>query len=486
MKKKILLFVFMVLAGIVCVNAQLVTVKGISKTRIDLTNSTVVGQVTINPTVSGKVIVRFDGNCLSDFGDRIILAASNTTSWGINDRCVAVEGVSDDLRSRPFSHTRVYNVDAGNHTFYAIAHNYVETEGSGKASIYGSLSVEFIPDGAYWVAFDNISEMDINLANSTAVGHVTINPATSGRVIVHFDGQCISDPGDRIILAASNTTSWGVNDGNVGVEAIDSDLNQNSFSHTRVYNVSAGSQTFYAIAQNYVETEGSGIASIYGTLTAVFIPDGVLPVSYDRILETNIDVTNVFTVGQVTINPQVAGRAFVHFDGMCYSSKGDRILLAASNVQDWGVNDGCVSVQAVNQDNNINSFSHTRAYDVDAGSNTFYAIAHNYVDTEGDGEVSVYGMLTVEFVPNATSTAINDGFIESVVNIYPNPCVDGFKVKGLDNFNCELYNMSGKLLLSYVDLNNSSTIKTDVLPKGTYLVKIKSKTNYVVKKLVVK
>ena len=56
----------------------------------------------------------------------------------------------------------------------------------------------------------------------------------------------------------------------MGVEAKDSDVNQNSFSHTRVYNVSAGARTFYAVGHNYVEYDGTGIASVYGNITVLF------------------------------------------------------------------------------------------------------------------------------------------------------------------------------------------------------------------------
>lgn len=89
-----------------------------------------------------------------------------------------------------------------------------------------------------------ISKTRIDLNNTTTVpeilGEVTIHPSTAGQVIVHFDGQCISTPGDRIGLAASNSISWSPNDGNVHAEAVNSDINGKSFSHTRVYNVNAG------------------------------------------------------------------------------------------------------------------------------------------------------------------------------------------------------------------------------------------------------
>ena len=120
----------------------------------------------------------------------------------------------------------------------------------------------------------NVVSVNTDFASTTTLGTATLTHAGSaGKVIVNFNGNCVSDPGDRIVLSASNTTSWGTDDGNVGCEAVDADVNRRPFSHTRVYDVVAGTDMFYAVAQNWVETEGDGEASIYGKLTAQFIPN---------------------------------------------------------------------------------------------------------------------------------------------------------------------------------------------------------------------
>jgi len=117
----------------------------------------------------------------------------------------------------------------------------------------------------------------VNLRGSAVtLATLTLQAPTSGDVVVHFDGECVSDVGDRIVLAASDTQRWGLNDGNVGVMAPSADVTMQSFSHSRVYHVLAGPQNFYAVAQNIVNESGSGIASIYANLTAEFF----LPVPY--------------------------------------------------------------------------------------------------------------------------------------------------------------------------------------------------------------
>src|SRR5262249_55416681 len=92
----------------------------------------------------------------------------------------------------------------------------------------------------------NISDTFLNVRGSpVVVGQVALNLTQPGRVLVQFDGECISDVGDRIVLAASDTPDWDVNDGNVSVMAASTTANGESFSHSRVYDVSAGPHTFY-------------------------------------------------------------------------------------------------------------------------------------------------------------------------------------------------------------------------------------------------
>lgn len=87
---------------------------------------------------------------------------------------------------------------------------------------------------------------------------------------MRFDGQAYASTGDRLVLAASNTQEWEVDDGNIGFLGDDE---PHPFSHSRVYSVSAGDNTFYAVAENYVDQGGNGIASIYATLTGEFFSE---------------------------------------------------------------------------------------------------------------------------------------------------------------------------------------------------------------------
>jgi hypothetical protein len=116
----------------------------ISVTDIDVRTSAVdVGSVTISAPATGYVVVRFDGNAVASSGDLLVLAASDMSATiRSNDDNVGFMG-GGVYQPHSFSHTRVYDVEPGPNTFYAVARNFVVTDGTGRASVYGTLSVAY-------------------------------------------------------------------------------------------------------------------------------------------------------------------------------------------------------------------------------------------------------------------------------------------------------------------------------------------------------
>jgi hypothetical protein len=419
---------------------------------------------TINVPEDGSVVVQFDGQCWSSPGDRIVLAASNTPTWHVNDGTTAVKAYDGDIVIHPFSHTRVYPVSAGIHTYFAVGENYTETGGSGIASVYGCLVIKFFPDsaGEPLVSHEGIVAVSEDVrGGSVVLGQRTINVATSGNALVRFDGICQSTPGDRIILAASNTTSWSSNDGNTSVEAIDEAHNLTPFSHSRMYSIGPGTHDFYAVAENIVEMDGNGIASVYASLTVEFFPSipGAPSVTHTGVSETYIDVeSSPVAMDSVTISPTTRGTAVVRYEGTCVSDVGDRIILAASHDRDWDTDAGHVAVEAITSDLDNNSFSHTRVYTINPGPRTFYAVCHNYVETDGDGIASNYASLSVEFFPEYVTGAEDKDNIPMAIELeqnYPNPfkpfTTIGFNLPEEAQVSVSIYDIEGKLVKSLVN-----------------------------------
>lgn len=476
--------------------------KEISVTDLNVRGApVVVDQIDINIPTWGNVLVHFNGECLSDFGDRIILAASNDVYWDINDAHTSCEAIDADINRVSFSHTRMYTVSAGINTFYAIAHNFIETQGSGQISLNGSLTVKFLPEmtDEPFVRHVGISRTFINVrGEAKSIGELNVEANIPGNFLVRFDGYCMPDVGDKIVLAASDTVGWQPGDGRVTTEALSYDFEERPFSHTRVYPVADGNYTFYAVAENIEEQEGAGNPSIYASLTVEYFPDinNKAIVQHQGISVSGVYVRgNPVTVGQLGLDIPENGVVLVHFDGECVSDVGDKIILAASNNNNWGEDAGKVSVEAISEDINQNSFSHTRYYEVEAGNHNFYAVVENIDELDGNGIVSIHGSLTLEFFPGLASNVQTSDDIPvrySLMQNYPNPfnpetTID-FELPADGITSLVIYDLKGQVVASLVNERlsagkHSTKWNAGNYASGIYFYQLKSASCLLTKKM---
>jgi hypothetical protein len=497
MKKNYILLLCL-LAAAPAIFAQKVAHAAINKQNISLRgNPTAVGQVTIQAPSAGKVILRFDGHCVSSLGDRIVLAASKTTNWGAKDDNVEVEAYGANAPASSFSHTRAYDVAAGEHTFYAVAQNFFKMDGNGMASIYGSLTAEWFPEipGQPFARHNGFSFENIYIEGAPIpFNSLTIDAPVSGKVLVRFDGKCISGYGDLIFFAASNTPTWTNLDGSTSNEVVTNDINCFSFSHTRSYDVAAGSHTFYAVVENFYEIYGNGFASIYGSLTVQFYPAAEASKLSTKPITTPFGV-NVegppVTVGTMNVNAPVAGKIAVNFVGTCITTFGDKIRLAASNVPNWLPDDGNIEFKAYSSDINRMSFSHTRVYDVAPGDHTFYAVIQNVEEFNGSGLAVIYATMNTKFFAEGT-IAVAEPEVFKNVRVSPNPSTDYVRIEFPDlsneTFSLSLSDASGRILRTFEKASNtfSDQISWEVsaLPTGVYFLKMQHTTGTTVRQIV--
>lgn len=478
--------------------SQKIAHTGISKTNLSLRgNPVVLGQLSINAPSAGKVILRFDGHCLSAEGDRIVLAASQTTNWGPNDDCVELEAANADVNSNAFSHTRAYDVAAGDHTFYAVAQNFYEMDGSGIASIYGSLTAEWFPEipGQAFARHKGFYYENIQVEGApTAFNSLTIDAPVPGKVLVRFDGKCVSSYGDLMFFAASNTPNWGDYDGSSSNEVIDNDLNRFSFSHVRQYEVQPGSHTFYAVVENFYEVYGNGFASVYGSLTVQFYPNEPAQSLAFQAITTpfgvNIEGPPV-SVGQINLNVPVNGKVELNFAGTCIGNNGDQLRLAASDVPNWGAEDGNITFEPYSSDLNRVSFSHTRVYEVGPGNHDFYAVVQNYEEFEGSGLAVIYASFTAKYFPEGMIAA-EEPKAFAQVRVLPNPASDFVQIDfpGLENeaLQLTLSDEKGMLWKTYeklaTDVQGFKQWQVSDLPAGVYFIRISNESGTAVRRLV--
>lgn len=446
--------------------------QAINHVEINLRGATnVLGTIEASFPSDGYVVVHFDGTITVSVGDRIVLAASNTGDWGANDGHVAIESSKPGF-ARPFSHTRVYSVAAGTHTFYAVGQNAVEMDGSGRATIHGTLSVEYFPSTGTATVSSSSVVFSGNVLNTTVVGDHTIHANGPGKVLVRFDGYITSDANDRVVLAASNTTSWSFNDGNVAVEAVSGgefagDVDQNSFSHTRVYNVSsAGDYTYYALAETYGKEFGDGNISAYGNLLVEYYPS----TASEKILHSGYSHTEIDlngepkTLASITMNAPSAGKVMVVMDGYWTAYEGYDIVVAASNTTDYTPDDGNVTLEALDNDQNRYSYSHTRVYNIPAGDHTFYALGEIFGGS-GSETADLFGALTVRYFPSMSTSVADISDLKNSFDVYPNPSGGevfiSFKQPMHQDSPIQLIDMNGRVIKEYIK-NGEDIMRLDL------------------------
>ncbi|HLP94399.1 MAG TPA: T9SS type A sorting domain-containing protein [Saprospiraceae bacterium] len=492
------LYTMLLLLWAVSLSAQKAASTAVNQTNLNLRGGPkVAAQVSLIAPGPGKVIVRFDGVCYSSPGDRIILAASNTTSWGMNDGCIELESASDDINSNTFSHTRAYDVQAGSHTFYAVAENTYETDGSGVASLSGHLTAEWYPEEPGKPFARHIGFYSENIPVEGApvpFNALTINAPEAGKVLLRFDGKCVSSYGDLMYFAASNNLAWTNYEGSTSNEVIDNDLNRFSFSHARVYDVTPGNHTFYAVAENFFETYGNGFANIYGSLTAVYYPNSAQAKVYNKAISTPFGIQAegpISTLGQTVVDAPVSGQMVVNLLGTGIGSFGDKIRIGVSDTQNWEPQDGSITFEPFSSDLNRTSFSHTRVYQVSPGSHTYFANIQNIEEFEGSGLSVVYTNLNVEYFPDG-SVATTEPLLLQNVRVFPNPATDFVSIEmpdlATEEALVQLLDPSGRVLMTRQKSASESLqqIRWNLanLPQGMYLIQVNHASGTVTRKLV--
>jgi len=284
------------------------------------------------------------------------------------------------------------------------------------------LLIPMTSESQSFVKSERINFTDINLRDSLHVlAHIDAFIPVPGDVIIRFTGECYTSPGDWTILAANNAPKWDKNFGNVGVQSTDSTIGK-SFSHSKIVKYSksdTGIHSYYAVAQDWGYMAGSGIVSVYGTLTIEFLPYGSLYSMAHGSFAFNGDVTKIVFATQETVFASSVGKIITHMDGWGHTNVGDRIIYAVSNSSLWLPDDGNVSVEAADPTLDVNTFSHTRVYNVPfAGPYIYNALIQNSEETDGNGTVLVYGLIRSTFYSSTGPVQVeSQGFSKPNVDL---------------------------------------------------------------------
>ena len=230
--------------------------------------------VSITTSVKGKVMVVFDGAANSD--SLISLATNSIAEWPETNENTDLRFFNHSYYTRSFINTRVYSVDPGTHTFYAMGKKIQGNMTSSNNAVYASLNAHFIADNDAEIMIDNISFDEKNMVDDekiTELRMIQIDAPADGKAVVYLTGIGEMDMDDDLILDVFDTdTITNIGDG-VFVQPSSQYDHSVPFSRTRIFDVKKGTNTFYAFAKYNNGDNGTGSGNVKGQLIAKFVEE---------------------------------------------------------------------------------------------------------------------------------------------------------------------------------------------------------------------
>lgn len=268
------------------------------------------------------------------------------------------------------------------------------------ASLLSSFSL--VGQNQFWQKDIEVNNANLRTPKSVVLGELEVDAPSDGFVIVKFEGNVWSSAFDRIVLAASDAESWFSNDGNIGVEAYDSNHIINYFSHSRLYPISKGLKKFYAVGQNFVELGGNGRATIKARLTVEFIASSAnnqVVKAKGSIIYPVLLSSKEKRIDSLSIKNNEEGKLIVMVDGACNGDTKEELLLSSSLDGQWNQeNENITMIQNVSY--NTQLFEYCKIYDVAPGTQNVYLLSKKLKgDSTYDRNGYVYNF-NLQFIPN--------------------------------------------------------------------------------------
>ena len=128
-------------------------------------------------------------------------------------------------------------------------------------------------------------------------------------------------------------------------------------------------------------------------------------------------------------------------------------------------------------------------YEVDANARYVKLLGFGRFNSTGDTRKSVWSAVgEIEFF-KASSLSINDNSLLNKIAIYPNPVKNRIHIKNLDNTitHVKIFSVLGREVISKKITNSINELSLDVstLKKGTYIIKISNKINFISRRIAV-
>jgi hypothetical protein len=444
-------------------------------------NAVVLDSITFDCTTPGKVLVRFDGNCTSTPGDKIILAASDFRNWRANDGNTSVMVQDPNYLLTCFDHEVVFIAEAGVHTFYAVAQNYAGTAGTGIASINGNFTLLFVPDTLTGQALSGKGIVDccwtwedyIHVFPSTS-----IETSTTGKLVVNFQSWMDMPFGSFQIYTTNLEPTWPAEPVET-IVAIPSDFNYGFTMHSEIFPVSAGNYSVYGLAKFLTGDELSTNVNLYGNLSAQFVPDDNPDIQLkSQPYDVHLNATDgPISLGQLQFTNTQEGKAWLRLTGSRYSAMPDRIKIwmVPSSEPDSILSE--ILLQPFLETGPAFNFSLSGMQVVPPGTHTYDVMVDDA--SSGTFEGDIQGTFTLQFIANPIPSKVNDLTQDDSFSVFPNPTSGKVYVSStrIDHHNpveITILNSSGQQI-NYQTVSDLTQYSIDLggLPAGEYMIQIK-------------
>jgi hypothetical protein len=241
------------------------------------------------------------------------------------------------------------------------------------------------------------------------------------------------------------------------------------------------------MAQRGYEEEGNGSMYAYTNLHARFYPSAGEHIVMSKLIsgdDLNLD-EDLVLLDSIEMTVSKSGKVQLRFDGSIQSPVGHQILLAVSDHPGYTLQDGSVILTSPTDDFDRHPFIHSRVYDVEPGTHTFYVMTQFY-QSVGFSTIDVHGHFLAKYFPE--NTVHTQKVTEDLsIDVLPNPANSHITIQceqASHDIHVSVFDLDGRLILNTKIMSPGEPIDISKLSTGMYMVRVRNGNMMGIEKLV--
>ncbi|HRI00311.1 MAG TPA: T9SS type A sorting domain-containing protein [Saprospiraceae bacterium] len=462
--------------------------------QLETPKSVVLDSMVVDIPENGKVIIQFEGNAWSSFGDDIIVAANEFPLWTPDNGNYSFLVYDSIYNLNAFYHSRIVNVSAGKKKFYAIGHNWTGKAGDGIASFKGNLTAEFYKanNTQSFISSNPISKYPLKATQEAGVlSKIEINAPKKGKLLVSIDGVMGSNVDDVLELTSNTNPNWPNDAEKVEAKSI-TYWNSELICHKKLFSVEPGIHTIYALIRKTKGDTSSQNNSVYCQFYAEFLADvettkSINAASFEKTIRKSTDTINVYNVD---LDLPSNGKLILKYSARLQSNIKDQYHIFLADNHSNTIKANSIRVQNTHINDNDDYFMISEISNAKAGKHSISIRSLLDPASKGTGTALIKGVLSMKFIGEKSTevSSINQDLLNIVG--YPVPFQNKLTLQALnngENSDCNLYifNEQGNLMFKSKDVNlKSADFDLSNFPTGIYNAIIECKNQKSVLKLV--